>query len=158
MSPNPDGTCPADHPVLNAQQRCLDQASGTAACQAEAAKNAPGVKADDPTCSAGCTCSYCTTAMFQCGTDPECTQILKCAQEHNCNSTGCYVPPPGSPPGTKGPCQELIDSTGGGQGITSTAVALVQVVDSCARKVKYGEDPATDFTTREGPTCPSACP
>src|SRR5262245_2579230 len=74
-----NGTCPADHPVLNAQNRCLDQAAGTASCMAEAAKNAPGVKVDDPTCSAGCTCTYCATAMFQCGTDPECTQILQCA-------------------------------------------------------------------------------
>jgi|SoiMethySBSTD1v2_1073268.scaffolds.fasta_scaffold08016_10 hypothetical protein len=159
VAPNADGTCPADHPVLNAQQRCLDQASGTASCMAEAAKNAPGVKVDDPTCSAGCTCTYCATAMFQCGTDPECTQILQCAQENNCSGTECYTrPPPGSPAGTHGVCQDLIDSTGNGAGISSNAVALVQVVDACARRVKFGTLPETDFSTREGPNCPSACP
>ena len=83
--------------------------------------------------------------MFQCNTDPDCVKILLCAQAHNCVSTACYTP---------ANCMDVIDQSGGGQGITSNAVAIVQLVNACATKTVIGTH---DYTNREGPACMSGC-
>ena len=151
----PDGGC-SDLSKTPYGTECLEPALATSKCQAQALVQSPGSKVDDVTCGAGCTCTYCASEMQACGTDPDCVKILLCAQEHNCTGAGCYLPPAGSPPGTKGPCQEIIDRSGGDAGLGSYGVALVQFVNGCATKTAAGT--GRDYVNREGPVCPAACP
>jgi hypothetical protein len=151
----PDGGC-SDKTLVPYGTECLDQATATSRCEAESAKQSPGSTVNDVTCGAGCTCTYCASEMQACGTDPDCVAILLCAQAHNCTGAGCYLPPAGSPTGTKGPCQDIIDQSGMGQGLQSYGVALVQFVNGCATKTAAGT--GRDYVNREGPVCPAACP
>lgn len=152
----PDGGC-SDKTKIPYGTDCLDPATATSKCEAQSATQSPGSKVNDTSCGAGCTCTYCASEMQACGTDPDCVKILLCAQANNCTGAGCYLPPAGSPTGTKGPCQDIIDQSGGGMGLTSYGVALVQVVNACATKTAFGKG-GRDYPNREGAVCPAACP
>ena len=146
VPPNADGTCPADHPVFDGVNSCLDQMTATQMCKDQSVASAPGTNVSDPTCSAGCTCLYCAESMFLCGQHPDCVRILECAQENNCLGVDCY---------TSGACTSLIDHADGDAGITSDSVLYAQMVNACATKVAFTP---YDYTNREGPTCAAGCP
>jgi len=49
---------------------------------------------------------------------------------------------------------DVIDQSGGGQGITSNALAIVQLVNACATKTVIER---TTTRTAKAPTCMSGC-
>jgi hypothetical protein len=143
-----DGGCPdpMKAPVYDGVSKCLTKEAAIVQCESNSKDQSPeGTKVDDLNCGAGCTCTHCAAEMFQCNTDPDCVKILLCAQQHNCVSTACYAPDK---------CMDVIDQSGGGTGIGSNAVALVQLVNACATKTVLAP---YDYTNREGPVCMAGC-
>lgn len=145
----PDGGCP-DPTMVPYGTKCLTSSAATAACIADTTKRYPTIKTSDTTCGAGCTCTYCAAEMQQCGTDPDCAAIVKCANDNNCISTACYL----AAGGKDGPCKALIDHADGDAGISSNAVALAQLVNACATKTQIAH---FDYSTRQGPVCNPSC-
>jgi len=144
----PDGGCP-DPTMVPYGTKCLTSSAATAACIADTTKRYPTIKTSDTTCGAGCTCTYCAAEMQQCGTDPSCAAIVKCANDNNCISTACYTSG-----GMDGPCRALIDHADNDGGIGSNAVALAQLVNACATKTAIA---GFNYANRQGPVCTPLC-
>lgn len=145
-----DGGCVDPSQVFNGVDKCLPKDQAVALCKTQSTTAQPGVKVDDPTCGAGCTCPQCTAQMLACANDPDkyCSTIVACSSQHNCTGVGCYA---------MNTCQTEIDkappcgSDGKCAGLTSGSVALASSLSDCATKTAL-------FMARAGTTCPAACP
>lgn len=120
----PDGGlyCPPDIPIADGDT-CISQKDAQDKCLTTSAMQVPGIKTDDPTCGAGCTCSKCTQLMLDCGNDPDgyCSTVIKCANDKNCTGVACYA---------AATCQSVIDAAPNG-GLSSNSVGLATAVSNC---------------------------
>jgi hypothetical protein len=120
----PDGGlyCPPNIPIADGMN-CVSMDDAVNKCKTVSQMQVPGIKVDDTSCGAGCTCTKCTQLMLDCGNDPDqyCSTVIKCANDKNCTGVACYA---------KATCQDVIDAAPNG-GLSSNSVGLATAVSNC---------------------------